>query len=79
MVIEEHIKLEGSVKENKKFGTGNIVAINDVKKLTKDAFKECISEENGAYTGSQKAIISCICLKLQSDKWAKRTLGHWYP
>lgn len=60
-----------------KFETEKIAAINDVKKLTKEAFKECIGED--AWTGSQKAIISCICLKLQSDKWAKKTLGHWYP
>ena len=54
-------------------------SIEDIKKLTKEAFKECIDESQGAWTGSQKAIISCICSKLQSDKWAKKTLGHWYP
>lgn len=66
-----------SIKE--KFEAEKKVAIDDVKKLTKEAFKECTDEEEGAYTGSQKAIISCICLKLKSDKWAKRILGHWYP
>ncbi len=66
-----------SIKE--KFEADKIVAIDDVKKLTKEAFKECTDEKEGAYTGSQKAIISCICLKLQSNKWAKKTLGHWYP
>lgn len=78
MTTGNSTKLEESVKDNKKFGI-NIEIINDVKKLTKEAFKDCINEDEGAYTGSHKAIISCICLKLQSDKWAKKTLGFWYP
>lgn len=60
-------------------GTRNVAAINGIKKLTEEAFKECTNEEEGAYTGSEKAIISCVCNKLQSDKWARKTLGYWYP
>ncbi len=66
-------------KQDKHLSAIAIKLIDGVEKLTKEAFNQCTDEEKGAYIGSQKAIIHCICLKLQSDKWAKKTLGYWYP
>lgn len=64
----------GKVEKFKERGNLELARLHDdIQRLTNEAFKVCVSKEEVA---TQKSMVSCICSKLQNDKWAKKMLGY---